>query len=200
MNQKIRIPTDTMEQEFAAYERRGYLRGKAEAERVIDVCDECGRLEHLPSCSRSQSHTAEPDQISAVINALGNYQQADADGVMVLVSRQACDEAIAALQERQPENDRKPITDLPRELWIEFTRDGEVWQGIDRRVRNSHRYILASEYDALRAACGEASRALQAIADVISADVPEAVRAFASKEAGAARIVLAALAGEPTAP
>lgn len=32
-----------------------------------------------------------------LIEAIKSYQQADADGVMVLVSRQACDEAAAEL-------------------------------------------------------------------------------------------------------
>lgn len=32
------------------------------------------------------------------LDALRNYKQADEDGVMVLVSRQACDEAIAEIE------------------------------------------------------------------------------------------------------
>lgn len=41
------------------------------------------------------------------LDALKNYQQADADGVMVLVSRQACDEAAAEIERL-----RKEIEDL----------------------------------------------------------------------------------------
>ena len=37
------------------------------------------------------------DSLPDVIAALTTYRQADADGVMVLVSRQACDEAAAYL-------------------------------------------------------------------------------------------------------
>jgi hypothetical protein len=44
-----------------------------------------------------------PEVTKAMMNALRSYKQADEDGVMVLVSRQALDEAIAALSAQQGE-------------------------------------------------------------------------------------------------
>jgi hypothetical protein len=41
-----------------------------------------------------------------LIEALKSYQQADEDGVMVLVSRQACDEAADTISALQAENER----------------------------------------------------------------------------------------------
>lgn len=43
--------------------------------------------------------------IKELIEHLTDYQQADADGIMVLTSRQACDMAAQVLREIQPENE-----------------------------------------------------------------------------------------------
>jgi hypothetical protein len=48
----------------------------------------------------------EAERKEAIVNALLAYKQADMDGVMVLVSRQACDEAADLLRSATPANAR----------------------------------------------------------------------------------------------
>lgn len=53
-------------------------------------------LDHL----RARPAAPLPDQIQQIVTALRTQQQADEDGVVVTVSRQACDEAAAILESR----------------------------------------------------------------------------------------------------
>lgn len=55
----------------------------------------------------------------AMIAALKSYRQADEDGVMVLVSRQAVDEAVAILQAGVPSGSTRNITDEELIAWAE---------------------------------------------------------------------------------
>ncbi len=60
------------------------------------------------------------NNIKELIKHLTDYQQADEDGTMVLVSRQACDEAAQALREMKDEN-----------KCLQKVRDAMVWIRID---------------------------------------------------------------------
>ena len=55
-----------------------------------------------------------------VLDALRNYHQADEDGVMVLVSRQACDEAIAEIDRL---NERVSELEVLVNEWREIAKD-----------------------------------------------------------------------------
>jgi hypothetical protein len=74
-------------------------------------CDICGNVRDYPlhamvdypSVAGWTPPGAASEVTEAMMNALRSYKQADEDGVMVLVSRQALDEAIAALSAQQGE-------------------------------------------------------------------------------------------------
>lgn len=57
-----------------------------------------GRRQHLPNVEAERAMTDLDKLHAEVLDALRAYQQADAEGVMVLVSRQAVDEAITLLE------------------------------------------------------------------------------------------------------
>jgi hypothetical protein len=46
----------------------------------------------------SNNFSSNQRRLTALIEAIRSYQQADEDGVMVLVSRQACDEAATEIE------------------------------------------------------------------------------------------------------
>lgn len=65
-----------------------------------------------------------------VVKALRAYQQADEDGVMVLVSRQACDEAaseIELLRER---------LNSARDELVKFQRHRDHWRAFAKGLRD----------------------------------------------------------------
>lgn len=72
--------------------------------------------------------------MDGLIKALRAYQQADADGVMVLVSRQACDEAAAELEK------------LEHHLAAAYQRGAHWWIENGKDVDNAE-FIPKAAYD-----------------------------------------------------
>lgn len=74
------------------------------------------------------------DDDEKLIAALRSYKQADADGVMCVVSRQAVHEAADRLSALKAERDRmaaalRPFADAARETVSEYEADGEdIWE------------------------------------------------------------------------
>ncbi len=71
---------------------------KSAADELVELRDEVNRL-------RSATAMAKLPTDAPLLSALAAYQQADADGVMVLVSRQACDVAIREIERLRRERD-----------------------------------------------------------------------------------------------
>lgn len=82
-----------------------------------------------------------------LIEALRNYQQADAEGVMVLVSRQACDEAAAELEslrarvaelEQIERNIAPPMVTVHMDHLARLERDSERYEELLYSVQTKH--------------------------------------------------------------
>lgn len=66
-----------------------------------DARAKCKQLEEaLRDAPVSETQPIMPDEVKQLVDALTSYEQADMDGVMVTVSRQACDEAAELIRAR----------------------------------------------------------------------------------------------------
>lgn len=73
------------------------------------------------------------------LDALRDYQQADEDGVMVLVSRQACDEAIAEIERL-----RMQLAEAKASA-VKFQRHRDAWRGFANGTRERPTDYLESK-------------------------------------------------------
>lgn len=85
-----------------------------------------------------------------IVNALRNYQQADEDGVMVLVSRQACDEAADEIDRL-----RKWNADMVAKSASGGVLDGYREMGAKLAAVEAERYALRQELDGVLKMIGD---------------------------------------------
>lgn len=100
------------------------------------MTDDLDPLRHVPRMAVNLKPVPDTPRVSdepAFVVALRQYQQADADGTMVLASRQAIEETITALAEREREVGE--WKDKCETLEVEYDRLFAEKQAAEARVR-----------------------------------------------------------------
>lgn len=140
------LPADVIELVIAA-RIVAFEDQSAEAIKRLDTASEAfaDRVKWDDEDRRARSALAGDGEVTApraeLIKALKSYQQADQDGVMVLVSRQACDEAAGLLQDIA--DHLLFNTSIPVGMVRSLAGDGEM-------VREDRADALSEAIDAVR--------------------------------------------------